>query len=180
MKTNQFLFLSLISLCFLAPSQSEARKRKRSFKRKWAVSLTNGFNLYRIKKGSAKSAMKWGDPEGQMHFAFSSFDISRNFGYYEIGAKIQNIGPTFVSPFIKWNLNKNSSRASIVPAISLGVVPSHILGTWLRLSLGLSINPYFSIAPFVGTYAWFKIKDDPEYEKYNLHFNAGLRISLYY
>lgn len=181
---KQILFFSLISLCFLAPVESSTKKKRRVYKRKWSISLTNGYNIYQDKKGSQRDPLKldedWGELEGQMHSFFSSLDISRNFGYYEIGAKIQNLGSTFVSPFFKWNVIKNSSRANIVPSVTVGVVPSHIMGAWLRLGLGLSLNRYASFTPFIGTYAWYKIKDDPKYEKWNLHLNTGLSINLYY
>lgn len=177
---KHLLFLSLISLCFLAPIDSSARKKRRVFKRKWSLSLINGYTFYQQKKPSANDPLAWDNLEGQMHKFFSALEISRNLGRYEIGAKIQHIGPTFVSPFITWNMNKNNSRASIIPSLSFGVVPSHIMGGWLRLSLGLSLNRYVSLSPFTGVYIWHKIIKDPKYEKYSLHLNTGLKINLYY
>ena len=184
---KQLLFFVLFSLCFLAPVESEAKRKRRFSLRKWSLSFANGYTLGQIKK-STKSALPgekirsayWTEMEGQMHPFFSSLEISRNFGYYEIGAKIQNLGSTFVSPFFKLNFNKNNSKASIIPSLTLGVVPSHLMGSWLRLSLGLSFNSYVSISPFIGAYAWYKINNDGKYEKYNFHFNTGLRINLYY
>lgn len=176
---KHLLFLSLISLCFLAPVESSAKK-KRVFKRKWSLSFSNGYSFYQSKKPSASAPMEWGNLDGQMHPFFSAVEISRNMGYYELGAKVQHLGPTFVSPFFKWNLNKNNSRASIIPSITLGVVPAHVMGVWLRVALGLSLNRYMSLSPFVGTYTWYKVKEDEKYEKYNLHLNAGLAINLYY
>ena len=176
---KQILFLILITFCFLVPVESSAKKR-RVFKRKWSISLVNGYSYYWQKKASGRKITEWGDLEGQMHPFFSALEISRNMGYYEIGAKIQHLGPTFVSPFLKWNWNKNNSRASIIPSLTVGVVPSHIMGVWLRLNLALSLNRYMSIAPFAGAYAWYKFKDDPLYEKSSLHLNAGLRINFYY
>ena len=176
---KQILFLILITFCFLIPVESSAKKR-RVFKRKWSISLANGYSYYWLKKASVRKTTEWGDLEGQMHLFFSALEISRNMGYYEIGAKIQHLGPTFVSPFFKVNLNKNNSRAFIIPSLTVGVVPSHVMGVWLRLSLALSLNRYMSIAPFAGTYAWYKLKDDAEYEKFNIHLNAGLKINLYY
>ena len=187
-KKNRLLFLVFLSLFFLVPFESSAKKKRRVYKKKWAISFTNGYNIRQIpnRKIGIRDPLElnnkdWGYLEGQMHVFFSSLDISRNFGYYEFGAKIQNLGPTFISPFFKWNLNKNNSRASIIPSVSLGLVPSRIMGAWLRLGLGLSWNPYVSFAPFVGTYAWYKIKEDGgRYEKWALHFNAGLSLVLYY
>ena len=185
MKKYILLFISL-SLCFLVPIESSARKkRRRVYKKKWSISLTNGYSFYQYeKKGDANDPMSidtnWGGQEGQMYSFFSSLDISRNFGYYEVGAKIQNLGPTFVSPFVKINLTKNNSTAKIVPSVTLGVVPSFLAGVWLRAGLGLSLNRYISFTPFVGAYAWHKLKEDPKYEKLNLHVNTGLSINLYY
>ena len=176
---KQLLFLSFMSLCFLLPSHSSFAKKKRVFKKNWSFSIVNGYTFHQQKKASARDVTEWGDLEGQMHPFFSSLEISRNLGYYEIGAKIQNLGPTFISPFFKWNWRKNNSKASIVPALTLGFVPSHIMGSWLRMEVGLSLNSYVSIAPFAGVFAWYKIKDDAKYEKHNFHLNAGLRISLY-
>lgn len=176
---KHLLFISLVSLCFLAPVESSARK-KRYFKKKWSLSLTNGYTFYQVKKPSSEGPMVWGNLEGQMHKFFSALELSRNMGYYEIGVKIQNLGPTFASPFVTWNMVKNNYRASIVPALTFGIVPSHIMGGWLRLSLGLKLNRYVSLAPFVGMYAWRKIIDDPKYEKNSLHVNTGLKINMYY
>lgn len=173
------LFLTLITFCFLAPVESLA-KRKKVFKRKWAFSITNAYTFDSLKKTtSANDPFKWEDLEGQMQSFFSALEISRNMGSYEVGAKIQHKGIAFVSPFFKWNINKNNSRSSVVPAITLGVVPSHIMGGWLRLELAVSLNRYVSLAPFIGSYAWYEIKDSPQYEKYDAHFNVGLKISLY-
>ena len=174
---KQFLFFILVSLCFLSPVESSVKKR-RVFSRKWSLSLTNGYSFRQHKK--SVEILDLGDTEGINRF-FSSLEISRNFGYYEVGARIQSSNHLpFVSPFLKWNGNKNNSRAHIVPSLTWGIVPSHLMGSWLRLGLGLSLNSYVSISPFMGVYAWYKIKDDPKYNKYNFYLNAGLRISLYY
>ena len=176
---KKFSFL-LILFCFLLPLESSAKKR-RVFKRKLSISFVSGYTFYEVKKGGVGEKGDWDFiVDGQMDEFFSALEIARNFGRYELGAKIQNLGPTFISPFLKWNLNRNDSRASIIPALTLGVVPSQVMGIWLRLSLGLSLNRYSTIEPFIGTYVWYKVKDNPKYEKYNLHLNAGLRINLYY
>ena len=174
------LVFSVFFLCFLAPVESSAKKR-RVFLRKWSLSFTNGWTFTQRKKSSAKDTLKepWGEIEGQMQAFFSSLEIARNLGYYEIGAKIQT-NPAFISPFFKWNWNKNNSRASIIPSVTLGFVPTQLMGCWLRLGLGLSLNRYVSLEPFIGTYTWYKIKELANYEKYDWHLNTGLRINLYY
>ena len=183
---RQFLFLSLILLFLIPFSESEARKKKRAHSRKWSVSIVNAYSFYELEKPSAQTPGVWDDSvDGQMQDFFSALELSRNFGHFEAGAKIQQSGPAFISPFLKWNLNKNNSRASIVPAFTVGVVPSFIMGVWLRAGLGLSINRYMSLEPFVGLYSWYKIKATGSikasgYQKYNLHFHSGLKINLYY
>lgn len=188
MKKYILLLISL-SLCFLAPIESSARKKKkrRVYKKKWSISLTNGYRIHQYRRADARDHMKidseWGGQEGQMYRFFSSLDISRNFGYYEIGAKIQNLGPTFVSPFFKLNMAKNNSRSKIVPSVTLGVVPSRTMGGWLRAGLGLSLNRYVSFTPFVGAYTWYKIINggaSSGYEKWSYHINTGLSVSLYF
>ena len=179
---QQFLLFSLIFL-FLAPfSQLEAKKRKRKvFPRKWSLSLVNAYSFHEKGKSNIGEPGTWTDLEdGQTQKFFSALELSRNFGQYEVGAKIQNTKHTFISPFLKWNLNKNYSRASIVPSFTVGVTPSILMGAWLRAGLGLSINRYMSLEPIIGAYAWTKIKDHPKYEKYGWHLHAGLRINLYY
>jgi len=168
----------LISLCFLIPTESSARKRKR-LSRSWSISTVNGYSFYQIKKPSAKDPTAWGNLDGQMHKYFSALEISRNMGYYEFGARIQNLGYNFVTPFMTWNMMKNNYKTPIVTSFSLGVTPSHIAGLWLRFNLALSINRYISLSPFIGAYVWYKTIDDPEYEKQNIHLNAGLQIKLF-
>lgn len=175
-----FYSLFLLCLCALIPVESSAKRRRLYKKKKWSLSVTSGYTLYKKSKGSQRELFSWADEEGQMHEFFSSLDISRNFGYYEIGAKIQNTGSAFVSPFFKWNINKNTAKASIIPSLTIGIVPAHTVGIWLRASLSLALNRYVSFTPFVGTYAWYKIKDDPKYEKGNFLINTGLSINLYY
>lgn len=176
---TQLLFTILIPLFFLNPIKAEGKKR-RAFKRKWSLSLVNGYSFYQKKKPGIKAPTDWEGIDGQMNLFFSSLEISRNFGLYEIGAKIQNSAPTFVSPFFKWNWNRNNSRARFIPSLTLGIVPYYIMGGWLRMSLALSINRYASIAPFIGAFFWNKIKENPKYEKNNIHLNTGIRINLYY
>ncbi len=185
----KILFSTFLILCFLIPVDSSARKR-RVAKRKWSLSLANGYSFSKAKKDIHSSIPQQQrpllHPEGQMNDFFHSLEVSRNFGNYEIGAKIQHTGQNFISPFFTWNLSRNHSRSSIVPSITLGLVPSHLAGAWLRFSLGLSLNRYISFSPFVGLYSWYKLKNPPAmngqdliYSKYNIHFNSGLKINLY-
>ena len=171
----------LFSICFLSPVKSEAQKKRKVFPRKWSLSLVNAYRIHGYpEKPSGKSPFDWGDVDGPMHLSFSALEISRNFGYYEIGAKIQNSGPAFVSPFFKWNANKNNSKALLTPSVTVGVVPTHILGIWLRLSYDMSLNSYISIAPFIAAAGYYEIKDIPKYAEKSIYFNAGIRINLYY
>ena len=181
---KQTLFLVLLTFCFLLPTEAFAKKRRRVFKRKLSISFVNGYTYAQSQKSNNKVVgEEWAD-DGQMQPFFSAVEISRNSGFYELGARIQNLGPTFVSPFFKWNIIKNNSKSSIIPSLTVGVVPSNLLGAWLRAGLDLSINRYVSIAPFLGVYGWYKVKGydyegAPTYEKYNLHLNVGLRLSCY-
>ena len=176
-----FLFISLFILFLLPFSKAEARKKRRVSPRKWSFSLVNAYSFYQAKKSGTELPGAWNHTgEGQMHSFFSALEFSRNFGYFEMGAKIQNKGQSFISPFIKGNFNKNNSRASIIPSVTFGLIPSSLFGSWLRLSLGLSLNRYMSLEPFIGAYAWLKVKDNPKYEQYNWHLHSGLKINLYY
>ena len=178
---KKLFFYSLFALCLCAliPVESSAKRRLYK-KKKWSLSVTTGYTLYRKNKGSQRALFSWEDQEGQMHEFFSSLDIARNFGYYEIGAKIQNTGVAFVSPFFKWNVNKNTAKASIIPSVTVGIVPANTMGAWLRVNLSLALNRYVSFTPFVGAYTWYRIKNDPKYEKGNFLVNTGLSINLYY
>lgn len=179
---KQLIFCLLISLSLFMPFKTEAKKKRKKNPRKWSLSIVNAYGFYNFpnKKGSQRQVLEWGDVDGPMHPFFSSLEISRNFGYYEAGARIQDSGPVFVSPFFKWNVFKNKGRPFLVPAVTFGLAPSHIMGIWLRISTGFSLNSYISLEPFIGASAYYKLKEDPKYEKYNIHLNTGLRINLYY
>ena len=181
MKKNFFIFLSFF-LILATVSKTEAKKRKKYFSRKWSISFVNGYSFHhKENKSNTKDPHTLTDWEdGQTQIFFSAIELSRNFGHFEAGAKIQNTKHTFISPFIKWNLNKNSSRAKIIPSFTLGFTPSILMGSWVRASIGLSVNRSMSIEPFFGAYAWRKIKDHANYIKSNWHLNTGLRINLYY
>ena len=178
---QQLLLFSLVFLCLTPFLKAEAKKKRKTFPRKWSLSLINGYSFYERKKSNRHDPGTWTDWEdGQTQKFFSALELSRNFGRFEVGAKIQNTKHTFISPFLKWNLNKNLSRARIIPSVTVGLVPSILLGMWMRASLGLSISRYMSLEPFIGAYAWSKIKDQPDYEKYSWHLHSGLKINLYY
>ena len=180
MKLKTFFFLMV---CFFYPIDSFAKKKRYS-KRALSVSIVNGYSVSSSNKGnnaySPKDAGRLIDGDGQMYPFFSALELARNFGRYEIGARIQNISNTFVSPFFKLNLIKNYSKSIVIPSFTLGFVPSQLLGGWLRGSLAFYLNHHSSLEPFVGFYGWYKIKDLPDYEKSGYHFHAGLRINLYF
>ncbi len=183
---HQILFFLLLSLCFFIPVEADARKKRRLIvSRKWSISIVNGWTFAKAPKDATKetsSTETWDlDLDGQMLTYFSSLEISRNFGYYEIGAKIQQTGFNFVSPFFTWNIFKNNSKALFIPSLTVGITPFHVFGGWMRAGLGLSFSRYFSATPFVGFFAWRKITS--EISKVNAkgrHWNTGIRISLYY
>ena len=177
-----FLLFVLISLFYSVESSA---KKRRFFKRSLSISLVNGYTFYSsIKKNDAYGLNDPGrliDGDNQMYSFFSSLELARNFGRYEIGARIQNIFIAFISPFFKFNFIKNYSKALIVPSLTIGLIPSDLMGGWLRGSLALSLGNYSSLEPFVGIYGWYKIKEDmPKYEKTNLHFHVGVRTNLYF
>lgn len=180
MKQAVWLFL-MMSLSY--PISALAKKKKYS-KRAMSVSLVNGYTFYssiqEVNVYDPKDARRLIDGDGQMYSFFSALELARNFGRYELGARIQNISNTFVSPFVKWNLIKNYSRSPVIPSITLGAVPSELFGFWLRGSLALSMGHHSSLEPFAGFYGWLKLSDLPEYEKSGYHFHSGLRINLYF
>ena len=189
------LFFMALAAFLLAPFESsEAAKRKRRKKpiRTWSVSVSSGYNLFKrlsnkAQRPDASKSSQWisSSPEtnirrdGQMHKFFSSLDLARNFGHYELGAKIQFTGEAFVSPFIKWNMTKNRYKTAILPSLTFGVAPSHQFGAYLRLSLGLALNRRAMIHPFLGCYGWFKATKEVISEKWGLYANAGLSLSLF-
>ena len=180
MKFQFLLFLSFFLFLTSIP-EATARKKRKRISRQWSISLVNGYSLYHKRKSNTEKPHTLTDWEdGQTQKLFSALELSRNFGHFEVGAKIQNTKNSFISPFIKWNLNRNFSRAGIVPSFTLGVTPSILMGVWARASLGVSVNRYMSLEPFLGAYAWHKIIDEPKYAKNNWHLNFGLRINLYY
>ena len=178
--SRHFLKVILILSVFFMGYEALAKKRKRT--PKWSASVTNGYTFYSDKKFNVDSetVSDWNHFEGQMNTYFSSLDISRNFDRYELGAKIQFMGSTFVSPFFKWNIVKQSKKIRIKPSITLGVVPHSLFGAYLRFNFGINLNRYVTLNPFVGVHGWYKLDDDPKYEKHNYHANAGFSLSLYY
>jgi len=176
------LFLLLISLFY--PIDSLAKKKKYS-KRAFSLSLVNGYTFYPSRLSSAHSfnlddagQLIYGD--GQMYSPFfSSLELARNFGRYELGARIQNISEAFITPFLKWNFIKNHSKYPLIPSLTWGVVPSRLLGSWLRASLALRLSHQSSLEPFLGFYGWYNL-GLIGFEKSGYHFHAGLRINLYF
>ena len=185
----RLLLLACLFFSFSLFAQANPKKR-RVFKRKLAVSVVSAYTFSAHPKKLTPDAFNspallpqkplFGD--SQIESIFSALEISRNFGSYEVGARIQNTFGSFVSPFFKWNAIKNYSHAQWIPSVAVGVSPSSaLLGSWLRLSLGVSLNRYLSLEPFLGTYIYYKIRDDyGPFEKWNSYFHAGLRVNLYY
>ena len=179
----KFLFFLMISLFY--PIDSFAKKKRYS-KRAFSISLINAYTFHSSNNPSSnvygpKDAGQLIAGDGQMYPVFSALELARNFGRFELGARIQNTFKTFVSPFLKWNLIKNYSRYPIIPSFTLGVVPSQLLGSWLRVSLAFKLSHHSSLEPFIGSYGWYKLSANlPEYEKSGYHFHTGLRINLYF
>lgn len=177
----RFLFFLMISLFY--PIDSFAKKKRYS-KRAFSISLVNAYTFHSSNQSSnvygPKDAGRLIDGDGQMYSVFSALELARNFGRFELGARIQNISKTFVSPFLKWNLIKNYSKSPVIPSFTLGVVPSELLGSWLRAGLAFKLSHYSSMEPFIGCYGWYKLTDLPNYEKSGYHFHTGLRINLYF
>ena len=177
-KRYGIILLALLSFSF--GFESSGKKRKRKKKAAWSVSVSNGYTFYSGKKSSIKSFDFWSDLDGQMNSYFSSLKIGRNFGSYEIGGRLQFIGPSFVSPYLKWNIINKNKKTVLKPSITLGIVPSHLMGGYIRFNLGLAVNSYFVFNPFVGIYGWYRLIDSTEYEQYNYHANSGLTLSVYF
>ena len=178
----------LLSLAFLFSLPAEAKKRKRRKKlRKWSISVSNGYTFYQKEKNIFSGALQVPAPDpssfdGQMDTFFSSLEIARNFGYYEIGGRLQYSKNSFFSPFVKWNFIKNKRRNDFVPFLILGVSPSALMGFYGRAGLNLFFNRYFAFSPFVGWFFWFKAKRNLSYKpkKHNFYFNGGVSVSLYF
>ena len=170
------------SLSIKRSQKKQSKLKKKTFPRKWSISSVNGYtfyNGYNQKSGSAEP-YEWAYVEGKMHPYFSALEIARIQGWYDFGIRIQNTGFLFVSPFFTWNLRKNHTRIRVLPSLTLGVVPSHILGAWLRFSLGFGISRHVSLAPFLSFMYWTKVGEDPDYEKRDSHAHLGLQLLLYY
>ena len=176
MKKN--IILITLALVFLMSFQALGAKRK---KRKWSMTVSNGYTFYSMNKidREGESPEHGIGTEGQMNFFFSNLELRRNFGNYEVGGKIQLFHEAFISPFIKINFAKNISRTAVIPYLTLGVVPARLTGAYMRFGLDIAINRYFSLGPYVGGYAWHKIKNSP-YERFNVQFNGGLNTTLYF
>ena len=185
---KRFFSFFALALFLLAPFESaeaaRKRKRKRQAIRTWSVSVTSGYTFAQRIAGKAPrptiaKSTDWNAvPEGQMRKFFSSLDLARSFGFYELGGKIQLTGSAFVSPYFKWNMLKNKYRAPIVPSLTFGLVPSHLPGVYLRLSLGLALSRRAMIHPFAGVYGWMKTQEAVS-EKWGFHVNTGFTMSMF-
>ena len=170
-------------LFFLLPAAlTSFRASSRKNPSLWSISVVSGYTVWPSKKSTKDSIHEWWGGDGQMSLFFSALEISRKFGRYEAGARIQNTGPTFVTPFFKWNFKKRRPHHfALIPSMSFGLVPYHIMGFWLRAEMEFSFRRELGIAPFTGLFTRFKLKDDPQYESGTFIFaNTGLRLSLYY
>lgn len=175
-KTLSGLMAVLIILCLVGFSADAKTKH-----RKWNLSITNGYTFYNLKdKNSAAASTDLSGYDGQMNKFFSSLEISRNFGYYELGGKLQLFDYTFISPFLKINFRRNHWRARIIPSLTLGVVPSSLWGAYGRASLSWFANPYLSFRPFIGVYGWYRGKPHGHYIKSNIHINTGFTVTMYF
>ena len=181
--------LLLVFLFISVTFSAEANQKKRKvFKRRLSISFVSAYTLHSYPKKLTPDPFQPGQipqkpilGDSQIESVFSALEISRNFGFYEVGVRIQNTFSSFVSPFFKWNVIKNYSQSRIVPSLTVGVTPSSVLmGSWLRVGMGVSLNRYLSLEPFLGSYIYYKIAEHGLYEKWNSYFHAGLRFSLYY
>ena len=179
----RYLIPSLLAvLIVLYGSGFSADARKKSKKnRTWSLSITNGYTFYNLKdKNSPAASTDLSGYDGQMNTFFSSLEISRNFGYYEVGGKLQLFDYAFVSPFFKINFRRNHRRARIIPSLTLGVVPAPLWGGYARTSLSWFFNSRFSLRPFIGVYGWYRKNPHKHYIKYNLHIHTGITTSIYF
>jgi len=154
------------------------RKKKRS--PKWSISISNGYTFYSPKKSSVEGFKFWSHLDGQMNMHFSSLELGRNFGSYELGGRLQMVGPSFVSPYFKWNIVNKNNKITFKPSLVFGLVPSHLVGGYIRFQLGWRVNSYLVLNPFVGAYAWYKLIENIEYEQFNYHINGGLSVNLFF
>ena len=172
------LLAVFIALC--GPGFS-AEARKKIKNRTWSLSITNGYTFYNLKeKNSPDASTEPSGYDGQMNTVFSSLEISRNFGYYEVGGKLQLFDHTFISPFFKINFRRNHKRARFIPSLIFGIVPSPLWGGYARIGFSWFSNSRLSFRPFIGVYGWHRSKPNKHYIKYNIHMNTGLTISIYF
>lgn len=181
---SEYLILLSLAFMFMLSFEALGERKKRKY-RKWSATFTNAYTFYQLKKGStAKSYERGIGVDGQMNTFFSNLELRRNFGRYELGGKIQLFKETFVSPFLKINMAKNRRNSDVIPYLTIGVVPASLTGVYTRLGIDLMGNRYFAISPFVGAFAWYKIKDldndEIFYQKQNVHFHGGLSTTIYF
>ena len=172
------LMAVFLALCV---SGFSAEGRSRSKNRTWSLSIANGYTFYNLKdKNSPDPSTELSGYDGQMNPLFSSLEISRNFGYYEVGGKLQLFDYTFISPFLKINFRRNHRRARMIPSLIFGVVPSPLWGGYVRGGFSWFLNSRLSFRPFVGVYGWYRSKPNKHYIKHNIHMNTGITISIYF
>ena len=172
-------FIMALALVSLFAPVSEAKKKSKL--RKWSLSFVNGTTVWELRKIGATIGSDALGTDGQMNASFAYLEFARNFGYYELGGKIQVFRQTFVSPFIKLNFVKNTRKSRFIPFVSLGVVPSHLFGGYGKFGINLFVNRYVALTPFVGAFGWYKIKASAtKYEKHSVHANGGVALSLYF
>ena len=174
---KKLICLLLITPVLLLSFSADAKEKKRRKLRKWSVAASNGYTFHQ--KRSSMSEGELIAYDGQMKSYFSALEVARNFGRYEVGSRIQFYEEAFVSPFIKVNFIKNYKRKSFVPFMILGVSPSSLAGIYARLGLSLFFKRYFSFSPFLGAYAWFNLREVPNYRKYNFHLHGGLSLAIH-
>ena len=162
--------------------KKKKKSKKRGKKRTWSISGVSGYTFYNHynKKGGSAEPYEWAYVDGAMHPYFSALEISRTQGWYDLGLRIQNTGALFVSPFFTWNFRKNRTPLRFLPSLTLGVVPSHILGAWVRFNLELGLSSHISLSPFISSLIWVKVGEDLDYEEEDIHAHVGLKLKLYY
>lgn len=177
MNKKFFCFL-LITPILLFSFSADAKKRKRRKLRKWSVAASNGYTFHQ-RRPSMSGDEKLIAYDGQMKSYFSSLEVARNYGRYEVGSRLQFYEEAFVSPFVKLNFIKNYKRNALVPFLILGISPSSLAGAYVRLGLNMFFKRYFSLSPFLGTYFWFNARKLSDYQKHNFHLNVGISLTVH-
>lgn len=175
---KKFLCFLLIIPVLLFSFSADAKRRKRKKLRKWSVAASNGYTFHQ-RSSSMLGGKNLTAYDGQMKSYFSSLEVARNYGRYEVGSRLQFYEEAFVSPFVKLNFIKNYKRNALVPFLILGISPSSLAGAYFRLGLNLFFKRYFSLSPFLGAYFWYNVRDLDDYQKYNFHLNGGISLTVH-